>query len=322
MRKKIVCLGGASRNFSKMYADIILTDGLEGSEIVIYDIDRERSSLMCDYVKKLNDIAGSNFRIKVSKNISDAVEGADFAIFDIGGIGGGGGGFYRPGGLHMKDLLISAKYGIYQIIGDTAGPAAMMAAFRSIPIFLKICSEMEKRCPDVVIINHANPMAILCRAMNKYTKLKSIIGICHGVQGGIRYVSEILGVEPSELDTVWIGTNHYYWFTKIYHKGKDVYDKLLKKMEKLKPSDNYLFHSDLTKIFGYQIVYPDDNHIIEFYPYLSQVRNSAEIPYKLSSSHHGKQVKKMYKNLEMKKRKKEKGLKREYILEVNLNWKV
>ena len=38
-------------------------------------------------------------------------------------------------------------------------PAAMMMAFRSIPAYLAICREMEKRCPRVVLLNHSNPMA-------------------------------------------------------------------------------------------------------------------------------------------------------------------
>ncbi len=130
----------------------------------------------------------------------------------------------------MRDMLTSARYGIYQVVGDTGGPAAMMAAFRTIPVYLNICREMEKRCRNAIFINHANPMAILCRAMNKHTALKDAIGICHGAQGGIYYAAQVLNVEPEELDIVWIGTNHYYWFTKMYHRGKDVYPRLKKKM--------------------------------------------------------------------------------------------
>ena len=47
--KKIVCLGGVSKNFAGMYRDIIVRKKLRGSEIVLYDIDKERAQLMASY---------------------------------------------------------------------------------------------------------------------------------------------------------------------------------------------------------------------------------------------------------------------------------
>ncbi len=293
--KKIVCLGGGALYFTGVFGDLAVTEELKGSEIVLYDIDLERAKLMAKCGKRLSDEAGANFKIYATGNLSQAVDGATFAIGDIGGIGGGGGGFYKPGGVHMQDVLISARYGIFQVVGDTAGPAAMMAGFRTIPIYLNICREMEKRCPNVIFINHANPMAILCRAMNKCSRLKNVIGICHGVQGGIKYAAEILEVPAEELDTVWIGTNHYYWFTKIYHQGKDLYPELRKRMATRKPPKESILHAKLSQIYGYQIVYPDDSHIIEFYPFLAQVKDG-NLPYGLSKVKEGGiNISRMYK---------------------------
>lgn len=284
--KKVVCLGGGALYFKDALADLAATTGLNGSEIVIYDIDMERAELMAKCAQTLSDIAGANFKVHAVKDLAEAVDGADFAIGDIGGCGGGGGGYYSSG-VHTNDLLISAKYGIFQIVGDTCGPSAMMSAFRSIPIYLDICHEMEKRCPNVIFMNHANPMAILCRAMNKYSSLKNIIGICHGVQGGITNTAEILEVPPAELDTTWIGTNHYYWFIEIYHKGKDVYPELRKRMASHKHPQDKILSAKLSSIYGYQIVYPADDHIIEFYPFLAQIKDAAQLPYGLAKIEEG-----------------------------------
>ncbi len=291
--KKIVCLGGGSFYFRDILADLVLKEGLKGSEIVLYDIDKERAELMAKCGKNLSELAGIDFRIHALKDFTEAIDGADFAIANIGGAGGAGGGYYESK-VHYQDLLISARYGIFQVVGDTAGPAAMMAALRSIPIYLNICREMEKRCPNVIFINHANPMAILCRAMNKYTNLKSIIGICHGVQIGIEYIAKILKVNPQELDTIWIGTNHYYWFTRIYHEGKDLYPELRKGTASLKTDEDKILSTKLSKIYGYQITYPEDDHIIEFYPFLAQVKDGAHLPYKLAKSPKGRIVTEMY----------------------------
>lgn len=294
MMKKIICLGGGSLYFRNVLGDLAVTDELNGSEVVLYDIDMERAELMAKCGQRLSDKAGANFKVHAVKNITKAIDGADFAIASIGGAGAGGGGFYTSSGLHMQDILISARYGIFQVVGDTCGPAAMMAAFRSIPIYLDICHEMEKRCPDIIFLNHSNPMAVLCRAMNKYSSLKNIIGICHGVQAGIRYTAEILGVPPAELDTVWIGTNHYYWFIEIYHKGKNLYPKLRKKMASRKHPPGKILSAKLSDIYGYHIVYPEDDHIIEFYPFLAQVKDGASLPYGFAESHHGRDVVRMF----------------------------
>ncbi len=87
---------------------------------------------------------------------------------------------------HSADLHICAKYGIQLAIGDTAGSPGMMMGLRSIPAHIDICRRMEKRCPDVVFLNHSNPMATIMRALHKYTGIKSY-GLCHGVQEELPY---------------------------------------------------------------------------------------------------------------------------------------
>lgn len=156
-------------------------------------------------------------------------------------------------------------------------------AFRSIPAYLALCREMEKRCPRVVVLNHSNPMAVLCRVMHKYTDL-SVIGICHGVQEGIRHAAHLLGVPADELECLWIGTNHYYWFTRVLHRGRDVYPELMARAAAAKPEDGTRMSSVLSGIYGAQIVYPEDDHIIEFYPFLTQVSGGPEsLPYGLAA---------------------------------------
>ncbi|MEA3345003.1 MAG: hypothetical protein U9Q78_01945 [Chloroflexota bacterium] len=284
--KKIACLGGGSRYFARALADLAVTEGLAGSEITLYDIDMEKAEIMAQYGARLAEESGTDLRVRACKELADAVDGADFAISSIGGAGRSVGNVYGTT-MHIQDMLIPARYGIYQIVGDTAGPAGMMMGLRSIPIYLNICREMEKRCPEVVLLNHSNPMAVLCRAMIKHTGIKKVIGICHGVQGGIIRIADILEVEPHELDIVWIGTNHYHWFTGIRHKGKDVYPEVRRRLAERKHPAGELMTQKLSEIYGYQIVYPPDDHAIEFYPFLSQVPDAESIPYGLIEHVHG-----------------------------------
>lgn len=286
MTKKIVCLGGGSLYFPRAIGDLVRREDLAGSELVLYDIDTEKAELMTALGHRFADQAGTGFTIRATDDLADATDGADFAIASIGGSGAEAtpnvyGSYY-----HAADMYIPAKYGIYQVVGDTAGPAGMMMGLRSIPAYLQICREMEKRCPDAVLLSHSNPMAVLCRAMNKYTDIK-VVGICHGVQATVSQAAEMLGVPGEELDCVWIGTNHYYWFLRVAHRGTDLTGKLMAIANERgeRGSDN-LAHR-LSRLYGCKVGYPGAGHLVEFHSWATRLPAFRALPYGLAEDAKG-----------------------------------
>lgn len=291
---KIACLGGGGWYFTRPISDFAVCKDIRGSEIVLYDIDRDRAGLMAKMGRRLSRQAGARLRFKNATTLVEAIDGSDFVLTSIGGTGASGAGGYRESPVHLGDQLICTRHGVPQIIGDTCGPAAMMAAFRSIPIYLNICRKLERHAPQAVMLNHANPMAVLCRAMNKYTSVKCVIGICHGVQGGIVHAASILNIPPQELETVWIGTNHYYWFIRMLHRGVNVMPELWRRVQEQAPAPGRQMSTDLSHVYGHWIVYPEDNHVIEFYPYLAQVKDPCDLPFGLSKFGDGKRMNLLY----------------------------
>ena len=280
---KIMCLGGGSLYFRQVLENLALEEELAGSDVVLYDIDPEKAELMAGLGRRLNDMAGGSLNVSATGNPDEAVDGADFALSSIGGSGteivrGVHGSYY-----HSADLHISARHGIQLAIGDTAGPAGMMMGLRSIPAHIDICQRMEKRCPDVVFLNHSNPMATIMRALHKYTGIKSF-GLCHGVQSGIGAAARLLGLPEQELECTWIGTNHYYWFTRVNHRGCDVLSELMRRTRECEPPVDHAMTSALSSVYGYRIVYPDDGHILEFYPFAGHARTQDELPYNMADS--------------------------------------
>jgi len=51
----------------------------------------------------------------------------------------------------------------------------------------------------------------------------------------------------------------------------------------------------LSLIYGYWLVYPSDDHAIEFYPFLAQVADPTRLPYAFGESHHGRELAPFYK---------------------------
>ena len=289
---KIVCLGAGSAYFTRALGDLAIAEELAGSEVTLYDIDMAKCELMAHHGQRLADLSGNGLSVRACSTLADAIDGADFAVSSIGGAGESTGRVYGTS-YHLNDILIPAKCGIHQIVGDTGGPGGMMMGLRSIPIYLEICHEMEKRCPNAILFNHSNPMAPLCRAMIKYSEIDTI-GICHGVQGGIVRVAVLLGVPAHELETVWIGTNHYYWFTRMRHLGRDVMPEFWKRVRRQKPASQHRMSAELSQVYGHWIVYPEDDHIIEFYPYLAQAQDPTDLPFGMSEHGFGKRLKSLY----------------------------
>lgn len=276
--KKIACIGAGSFYFPRAIADLVIGPDLAGSELALFDIEAEKARRMAAMGRRLAAQGGLGYKVRVAANLADAVDGADFALSSIGGSGAEITRDVYNSVYHTADIRIPAKYGIYQIVGDTCGPAGMMMGLRSIPAYLAICRELEKRSPQAILFNHSNPMAALCRAMHKYSPIQ-VVGICHGVQIGIMHAAKILGLPPQELDCLWIGTNHYYWFTRVCHRGVDMYPELKRRMARLKPAKGHGMSAALSNIYGFHIVYPADDHIIEFYPFAAQVGGFASLPY-------------------------------------------
>lgn len=53
---------------------------------------------------------------------------------------------------------------------------------------------MEEVCPDALLLNYVNPMAIVTGYLQRYTKIKTV-GLCHSVQVCSQKLLEKLGME-------------------------------------------------------------------------------------------------------------------------------
>jgi alpha-galactosidase len=279
MKKKIACLGGGSLYFPRALADLVKRRDLEGSRIMLYDLDAEKAALMAALGRRLAREAGTRFLFSATADLAETLDGADFAISSIGGSGAETSPDVYGSWYHAADMHIPARYGIRQVVGDTAGPAGMMMGLRSVPAYLAICSEMERRCPDAVLFSHSNPMAVLCRAMHKHSKVKTV-GVCHGVQETVQQAASMLGVPPGELECVWVGTNHFYWILRAVHRGADLTERLRATADRLgRQGSGNLCHR-LSRVHGYKMGYPGAGHLAEFHSWGTRPIGGA-LPYGL-----------------------------------------
>jgi len=270
MKRKIVLLGGGSAYFESVIAELALTEELAGCSVVLYDIDRKRMDLVRRAGRRTLDALGARLKLTATTDLARALDGADYAIASIG--------VHGPGHRwHKTDVDVCARFGIIHSTGDTVGPAGISQGLRIIPIFVEIARQMKKRCPNVVLLNHSNPMDPICRSVIKTTGIETI-GYCHNVAYISRWFARLLGLPAEELEVTAVGPNHMLWLLAIRHRGRDVYPDLKRCILEGEPEPTQTFAREMLERLG---LFPigGDRHMIEFFPHARIYATPEELLY-------------------------------------------
>jgi alpha-galactosidase len=219
---KIAFIGAGSFEFTRnLVRDILTFPALGDSTIALMDIDSERLEYITRAVQRI--VREGKYRAAVEPHTDrvDALRGADAVICTI-----------LAGGVEVwrHDIEIPKRYGVDINIGDTRGPSGIFRALRTIPVMLEICRDMERHCPDALMLNYTNPMAMLCRAMQRETKVR-VTGLCHSVQGTAEMMARWIGASLDEIDYTCAGINHQAWYLSFRWKGRDAYPLLKQAVE-------------------------------------------------------------------------------------------
>lgn len=214
---KIAFIGAGSFGFTRGLArDILTFPLLEDADIRLMDIDDERLGYIERAVRKITAQGKYPAKVSATKSREEALDGADAVLCTV-----------LAGGVDVwrHDIEIPKKYGVDINVGDTRGPAGIFRALRTIPVMLGICSDMERLCPNAILLNYTNPMAMLCRAMQRESSVR-VTGLCHSVQGTAGMLGRWIGATEDEITYICAGINHQAWYLEFKKKGKDAYPLL------------------------------------------------------------------------------------------------
>lgn len=263
---KITFIGAGSTVFAKnLLTDILSFPELGSSEIVLYDINKERLETSETVARKIAEAYGVKPQITSTTDRERALDGADYAInmIQVGG--------YKPG--TVTDFEIPKKYGLRQTIADTLGIGGIMRALRTVPVLLEMSHDMERLCPEVLHLNYVNPMAMNMWALQKGSRIKSV-GLCHSVQGTAAELCRDIGVPIEEVNYVVAGINHMAYYLKLEHNGEDLYPKIRAFLESGKTA--YRGHGpvkladkvryEMFRRLGYFVTESSEHHA-EYVPY-------------------------------------------------------
>jgi alpha-galactosidase len=272
---KLAYIGGGSRGWAWILMnDLKKATDMSGT-VYLYDIDYKAAQ-----VNEVigNRIDGEGWKYKAVETIGEALQDADFVIISI-----------LPGTFDEMavDVHTPEKYGIWQSVGDTAGPGGFIRALRTIPMIREIARNIRRYCPKAMVINYTNPMSVVIGTLyREFPEIKAY-GCCHEVFGTQKLLvcalKEMEGIQVTRDDITVnvVGVNHFTWFTEGHYQGYDLLEVYTRFIEKFYETgyntaggdlgnwmnnsfrNNAKVRMDLFKRFGY-VGAAGDRHLAEF----------------------------------------------------------
>jgi len=264
---KIAMIGAGSLVFCKtLMSDFLATPALKGSEYRLMALTHRRLDKIQDFVSRMIKDNHVDASVMATTDRREALRGADYVVVMI-----------QAGGVaeFAQDYGIPMKYGVDQCIGDTMGPGGVFRALRHIPALLEIAKDMQELCPNAILFNYANPMAMCCWALGRVPGLQ-FVGLCHGVQTTMDLIASYTGVKKDEIDFLAAGINHMAWFLKLEEDGKDLYPLLKANFEKPGYYVNEKVRAEVMRHFGYFMT-ESTGHLSEYLPYFRKNRKALEL---------------------------------------------
>jgi len=241
---KIAFIGAGSFEFTRKLVNDILTFPLmRDASIHLMDTDPRRLDFITRAVNRIVTEGDYPAEVTATTERAEALSDADAVVCTI-----------LSGGVDVwrHDIEIPMKYGVDICVGDTRGPAGIFRALRTIPVMLDICADMERLCPNAILLNYTNPMSMLCRAMQRETAVQ-VTGLCHSVQDTARGMEFLLGIENGDLRYLCAGINHQAWYLELEHNGKDVYPLIREAMSRSEIYNFEIVRNEMFLHLGYYV---------------------------------------------------------------------
>jgi len=259
MSFKVAFIGAGSIGFTRgLLRDLLAVPEFNQIEVAFTDINPQNLQMVTELCQRDINENGLDIQIQSTLNRREAIRDARY-IFSV----------VRIGGLEafQTDVDIPLKYGIDQCVGDTLCAGGIMYGQRGIAEMLNICKDIREVAePDCLLLNYANPMAMMTWACNKYGEVRTI-GLCHGVQHGHKQIADVLGLTKEEVDIVCAGINHQTWYVQVRNNGEDMTGKLLEGFEKHPEySQSEKVRIDMLRRFGYYST-ESNGHLSEYLPW-------------------------------------------------------
>ena len=260
---KVTIIGAGSVEFTRgILADLCAYEELHGSlEIALHDIDPERLAYALLAADQIVGRSNAGYEVSAHESRASAFDGADYLINEI-----------QVGGYQATrtDFDVPKTFGLRQTIGDTIGIGGIMRGLRTIPVMIEMADEMMDRCPDGLLLNYTNPMAMVPWGIWSGSRLPAanVVGVCHSVRDTHAFLARTVGVPERRVEFRTAGFNHqcFVYVFRDRESGEDLYPRLRAIVDADPEGLGRRVRVELFKRFGY---FPTESseHSAEYVPW-------------------------------------------------------
>ncbi len=260
---KIAIIGAGSVEFTRnILTDLGSYPELHGTlQLALHDIDEERLAYAERTANQVVERLGAGYTVSAHADRREAFDGADYLINEIQ-VGG-----YRA---TVTDFEIPTRYGLRQTIADTIGIGGIMRGLRTIPVMIEMGNEMASLCPEGLLLNYTNPMAMVpwgIWAGSKWPAARTI-GVCHSVRDTHAFLASLVGLPEDQVEFRTAGFNHqcFVYVFRDRASGDDLYPRLRSLVDADPEGLGRRVRVELYKRFGY---FPTESseHSSEYVPW-------------------------------------------------------
>lgn len=260
---KIAIIGAGSVEFTRnILTDLCSVPELRGSlSIALHDIDPDRLGYAERAAVHVVRRLGAELTVKACPDRREAFDGADYLINEI-----------QVGGFRatLTDFEIPRRYGLLQTIADTIGIGGIMRGLRTIPVMVEMGDEMAELCPDALLLNYTNPMAMVPWGVwsGSSWPASHTIGVCHSVRDTHAFLASTVGVPLQRVEFRTAGFNHqcFVYGFRDRQTGEDLYPRLRQVVDADPEGLGRRVRVEIFRRFGY---FPTESseHSAEYVPW-------------------------------------------------------
>lgn len=223
---KVCVIGGGSTYTPELLSGFLMyQDTFPLEELWLMDIDGVRLNLVGDFIKRIAAARNAQFKVVLSTNQLDAIQGASYVITQT-----------RVGRMEARrqDEYLGKRHGL--IGQETTGVGGMANALRTIPVILEVARDIDRFASGALLVNFANPAGLVTEAIFRHTPTVQTVGVCNAAIGTkmeiLERLSKQLGTEIQPRDALikCLGLNHLTWFFGMEVKGVNYWPKIMTQM--------------------------------------------------------------------------------------------
>ncbi len=188
----IAYIGGGSINFGWE-----LMSSLAGCEICaqvnLYDTEQSLALANAAIGNKLRDVKKCRGDVVyvTSEKPEEALRNADFVILSLS--------CGKPDEA-AAELMLPEGCGIYQCSGESTGPASVIRALKTLPVYIKYARMIKQCCPSAWVLTLTNPMAECLMTLKRAFPEIKAAGISGDINQTRRIAAEFAAMEMQAGD--------------------------------------------------------------------------------------------------------------------------